>query len=63
MKKRFMRVRRVDKRTLNSLLKSKNEPKFIIDNFRSRDFKDLEKKWKVYIPFNKVDIMEYEQWR
>jgi|SRR3989344_2918886 len=61
--KRFMRVRRVDKRTLNSLLKSKNEPKFIIDNFRSRDFKDLEKKWKVYIPFNKVDIMEYEQWR
>ena len=61
--RRFMKVRRIDKRTLNSLLKAKNESRFIIDNFKSRDFKDLEKKWKVHLPFNKVDIMEYEQWR
>lgn len=61
--KTFMKVRRIDKRTLKALLKTKNEPKFIVDNFKSKDFKDLEKKWKVYLPFNKVDMLEYEQWR
>src|SRR3989344_735567 len=60
--KTFMRVRRINKRTLSSLLKAKNEPKFIVDNFKSRDFKDIEKKWYIYLPFNKVDILEYEQW-
>ena len=58
----FMKVRRIDKRTLNSLLKAKNEPKFIVDNFKSKDFKNIERKWNVFLPFNKVDILEYEQW-
>jgi len=61
--RKFMRVRKMPKKTLNSLLKAKNEPRFIVENFKSRDFKNLEKKWKIYLPFNKVDIMEYEQWR
>lgn len=59
----FMRVRKIDKRTLNSLLRAKNEPKFIVENLKSGDFKEIEKKWKVYLPFNKIDMMEYEQWR
>ena len=61
--KRFMRVRKINKKTLKTLLNAKNESKFIVDNFKSKDFKAIEKKWKVYLPFNKVDILEYEQWR
>src|SRR3989344_7742842 len=61
--RRFIRVRKMPKKTLNSLLNAKNEPNSIVDNFKSKDFKDIEKKWKVYLPFNKVDMLEYEQWR
>ncbi len=61
--RRYMRIKKIPKKTLKALLKAKNEPKFIADNFKSRDFKDLEKKWKIFLPFNKIDIMEYEQWR
>ena len=60
--KTFMKVRRIDKRTLKALLKTMNEPKFIVDNFKTKDFKDIERKWNIYLPFNKADIMEYEQW-
>ena len=60
--KTFMRIRRIDKRTLKALLKAKNEPKFIVDNFKTKDFKDIEKKWNIFLPFNTVDILEYEQW-
>jgi len=60
--RKFMRVKRIDKRVLNSLLKARNEPKFIVENFKTKDFKDIEKKWGVFLPFNKVDMLEYEQW-
>jgi len=60
--RKFMRVKRIDKRTLNSLLKAKNEPKFLVENFKSKDFKDIEKKWNIFLTFNKVDMLEYEQW-
>jgi len=60
--RRFMKVRKINKKTLKAFLNAKNEPKFMIDNFKSRDFKDIEKKWNIFLPFNKVDITEYKQW-
>ena len=59
--KKTIRVRRMDERTRKSLLKSKGE-KFIIKNFKSKSFTDIEKKWKVFIPFNKQDLEIYEEW-
>ena len=33
---------------------------YLIPSFRSNDFKDIENKWKVYLPFNKVDLVWYK---
>ena len=59
--KKTMKVLRMDERTRNSLLKSKGD-KFIIKNFKSKSFKDIERKWKVFIPFNKQDLEAYKEW-
>ncbi len=32
---------------------------YIIPNISSRDYANIEKKWKIYLPFNKMDLMEY----
>lgn len=32
---------------------------YIIPGLKSKDFKDIERKWKVYIPFNKKDLEAY----
>lgn len=56
-----MKTRKMDERTRKSLLKGKDEGKFIIKPLKSKDFKGIEKKWKVYIPFNRSDLMRYEE--
>ena len=62
--KRYMRVRKIDDRILKALLKKdEKEDKYIVDNFKSKDFNDIEKKWNVFIPFNKIDMEEYKEWR
>jgi len=57
--KKVMRVRHIDRRTLNSLQTGKDCERYIIPNLKSKDFKSLEKRWKVYIPFNLKDLEEY----
>ncbi len=39
--------------------KKTDKYKYIIKRFDSKHFKELEKKWKVYIPLNKGDLEEY----
>lgn len=60
--KRFIKVRKMDKRTSNALMKTKSD-KYIINYLKSNDFKDIEKKWNVYLPFNKIDMGGYKEWR
>lgn len=56
------KVRRMPKRIRNLATPNKNEKyKYIIDGFDSRDFKDIENKWKVYIPLNYSDLREYKE--
>lgn len=55
-----IRVKKMDKRTRKALLKQKPKEKYIVDNIKSKDFKDIEKIWRVYVPFNKADLGEYE---
>ncbi len=33
----------------------------IIPNFKSRDYFSIENKWKVHVPFNKEDLIEYSR--
>jgi hypothetical protein len=55
------KVARMDKRTRTALLKSKIRDKYIIEGIRSKDFRQIEKIWNVYIPFNKADLEVYEE--
>ncbi len=56
------KVRRMEKRFRNhaSPLK-KDSYRFIIPNLQSNDFRDIESRWKVYIPFNENDLEEYKK--
>ncbi len=54
------KVRKMPKRFRRLTTPEKNEKYvFVVKNFYSDDFKDIEKKWKVYIPLNRADLKEY----
>ena len=57
----IMKTRKMDNRTRKALLKGKDKSKFIIKPHKAKDFKNIGKKWKVYIPFNKADLMRYKE--
>src|SRR3989338_218437 len=59
--RQIMRVRRMTNRFRRSAL-SKREYKFeyVVPGLKSRDFEDIEKIWKIYLPFNKNDLEEYK---
>lgn len=55
LSRKLFRVRAMDKRVLRLLKRAKTKEKYIIPNMKSSDFSDIEKEWKVYIPFSKSD--------
>ena len=57
----IIKVRKMNKRTKNKLLKSKIGNKFIVPSIKSKDLKDIENKWSVYLPFNKADLARYKE--
>lgn len=60
LSRKIMRTRRMTKRFLNhSLPKKKDKYVYVIDNLSSDDFKEIERKWKVYLPFNNADLEGY----
>lgn len=59
--KTIIRVRKMDERTRKSLLKSRIDSKFIVESARTRDLQDVEKTWKVHLPFNKADLEAYKE--
>jgi hypothetical protein len=44
----------------NALPKKEDEFKFIVKNLKSKEFTDIQEKWKVYLPFNKKDLEVYK---
>ncbi len=58
--KETIRVRRMDERTRKSLMNSKGTG-YIIKNLKSKSFIHIEKRWNVYIPFNKSDLEVYKE--
>ncbi len=59
--RQIMRVKRMDKRTRNTLFRSKVLSKFIIENFKSKNFIEIQKMWNIYVPFNKADLEVYKK--
>lgn len=57
----ILRVRKMDKKTRKSLLKSKTKDKFIVKNARTKDLYNIENEWKVHLPFNKADLEVYKE--
>ncbi len=51
----------MNKRTEQAMLRSTTKDKYIIPKMKSKDFKDIEKKWGVFIPFNKSDLFRYKE--
>ena len=56
-----IRVRRMDKKTRNLLLGAEEKEKYIIKGAKSKDFIDIEKKWKVHVPFDRSDLMRLKE--
>jgi hypothetical protein len=53
-------VRRMTKRFRNNALPQQSyEWRYVVPGLQSDDFKNIEKVWKVYLPFNKKDLEEY----
>ena len=58
--KTMMKVRSMDKRFLRLMLPKEGESyQYIVPGLRSRNFQDIEKRWKVRLPFNKADLEAY----
>jgi len=56
----IMRTRKMTNRFRNNALpKDHYEFRYIIPGLRSKNFKDIEDRWKIYLPFNKEDLVDY----
>jgi len=59
--RKIMKVRRMNKKFRNnSLPKKEYKYQYIIQDLKSKDFSEIEKTWKIYLPFNEKDLEEYK---
>ena len=57
----FQRVKKINKTYLRlGLPHETDEFNYLIPNIKSEDFSSIEQKWKIRIPFNKEDLIEYK---
>jgi hypothetical protein len=62
LSRKIMKTRRISRNFIrNSLPKDNPKYRYVIKNLKSKDFKDIEKKWRVYLPFNKEDLTDYKR--
>jgi len=60
--RKVMLTRRMSDRLRHYALPKENyEWRYVIHSLKSDDFKDIEKKWRVYLPFNKKDLEVYKR--
>jgi hypothetical protein len=61
--RKIMKTRRMTKRFRNKALPKKEYGfKYVISGLKSgeKEFKDIEKEWKIYLPFNRADLEAYK---
>lgn len=56
LSRKYFRVRKINKRILRRMKESSSHKKYLIYKLKSNDFKEIEKEWDVFIPFNKSDM-------
>lgn len=65
LSRKIMKVRRMSykfrRNTLprNALPKEECKFEYVVPGLKSRDFMEIEKTWRIYLPFNKKDLEEY----
>ena len=56
-----MKVRKMaNKFRNNALPKEEYKFEYVIPKLKSKDFIEIEKIWRIYLPFNKEDLEEYK---
>ncbi len=61
LSRKLMRTRRMNKNFRKKSLPDKNDKSiYIIEGLQSKDYKELQKIWKVYLPFNLSDLEDYK---
>lgn len=60
-RKTVPKVRKMDGRVRNLLMKTEVEDRYIVPGLKSDDFKSIEKEWEVWIPFNRGDLRRYKE--
>ncbi|MBI4919149.1 hypothetical protein HY837_04410 [archaeon] len=59
--RKFFMVRKMSERFRNNALpKKKDNNIYVLQGLKSKDFKTIEETWKVYLPFNKADLEDYQ---
>ena len=59
--RKIMKVRKMSSKFINnSLPKKRYRFEYVIPGLKSRDFTEIENVWKIYLPFNKKDLEEYQ---
>ncbi len=62
MTKKILKIRKMPKKFRKNCLPKKNEKYgYIMPDLKSDNFKDIEKTWRVYIPFNAADLTPYKK--
>ncbi len=60
LSRKLMKTRKMTKRFQRLALPKKDAKyQYIIEGLNSKDFKKIESRWKVYLPFNKADLEDY----
>ncbi len=59
--RRIMRVRKMSRKFRNNALPKKGSQfEYVIPGLKSKDFREIEELWKIYLPFNKKDLEAYK---
>ena len=57
----FPKIKKINKTFSRLGLPSTNDKfNYIIPNIKSKDYFNIEEKWKIHVPFNKEDLVEYK---
>jgi hypothetical protein len=60
--RKVIKTKKMSEQLRRSILPEKNsEYAYMIEGFKSKDFKDIEETWKIRIPLNKADLEEYKR--
>jgi len=59
--RKIIKTKKMDRRIYNKLLQAREKEKYIVKGLKSRDYKDIENRWGLYIPFNKADLLRFKE--